>query len=539
VVVQTAIDEGVPMTLSRGQVATEIAAAAFKDLVGLLGAEAVLSEDASQREYGDPFTFAGWHSRRIAATVLPSSVAEVQEIVRIAGRHGFPLWVISQGRNNAYGGAAPRVPGSVLVSLRRMNRVLEVDEEHAVARVEPGVRFFDLYDHLRTNGHRLWSSAPDLGWGSVIGNALEHGVGYTVHGDHAARLCGLEVVLPDGEVIRTGMGAMEGNRSWNLRPRGFGPTMDGLFGQSNLGIVTKAGVWMMPEPESYLAGSIRLPRRQDLPALIEAIRPLFLEGTVQNPPAIGHPAFLAGLVPGAPSRREVHDGPGPIPETTVIELARRLDVGRWTMRFALYGTGPVVAARFERVRRAVSHIEGVRVDGETFPGHAVHELARDQNAQVQAGIPSLDLMKALDWYSGPGGGHIDFSVVAPLRGGDIVRLHDLLDGWMSGTGLDFDCALILGQRYAINVMQIYFHPEDEATVARVWELYPQLIRAAAAEGFALYRTHLDFMDIGADQFDAGGHAQLRFHERLKDALDPHGVLAPGKQGVWPKSYRSG
>jgi len=64
------------------------------------------------------------------------------------------------------------------------------------------------------------------------------------------------------------------------------------------------------------------------------------------------------------------------------------------------------------------------------------------------------------------------------------------------------------------------------------------VRAAAAEGFALYRTHLDFMDVGAEQFDAGGHAQLRFNERLKDALDPNGILAPGKQGVWPRPYRA-
>jgi 4-cresol dehydrogenase (hydroxylating) len=88
-------------------------------------------------------------------------------------------------------------------------------------------------------------------------------------------------------------------------------------------------------------------------------------------------------------------------------------------------------------------------------------------------------------------------------------------------------------------MQLYFHPEDEATVSRVWELYPRLVRAAAAEGFALYRAHLDFMDVGAEQFDAHDHAQLRFHERLKDALDPPGVLAPGKQGVWPAAYRAG
>ena len=54
-----------------------------------------------------------------------------------------------------------------------MNRVLEVNDELAYAVIEPGVRFFDLHDHLQAGGHKLWPSIPDLGWGSVVGNTLE------------------------------------------------------------------------------------------------------------------------------------------------------------------------------------------------------------------------------------------------------------------------------------------------------------------------------------------------------------------------------
>ena len=67
-----------------------------------------------------------------------------------------------------------------------------------------------------------------------------------------AAQCGMEVVLPNGELMRTGMGAMPGNRSWNLYKRGLGPTPDQLFMQSNFGIVTKMGVWLMPSPECYM-----------------------------------------------------------------------------------------------------------------------------------------------------------------------------------------------------------------------------------------------------------------------------------------------
>ena len=71
--------------------------------------------------------------------------------------------------------------------------------------------------------------------------------------------CGMEVVLPSGELMRTGMGAMPQpgakgsansldeeapNKCWQLFPYGFGPYNDGLFSQSNLGIVTKMGIWV-------------------------------------------------------------------------------------------------------------------------------------------------------------------------------------------------------------------------------------------------------------------------------------------------------
>lgn len=54
----------------------------------------------------------------------------------------------------------------------------------------------------------VWLDVPDLGGGSIIGNAAERGVGYTPYGDHWMMHCGLEAVLPNGELVRTGMGAL-------------------------------------------------------------------------------------------------------------------------------------------------------------------------------------------------------------------------------------------------------------------------------------------------------------------------------------------
>src|SRR5579871_1788533 len=280
-------------------------------LEAALGREHVIRDRGALAEFGDPFAPAGWERHAAAAAVLPGSVEEVQAVVRIAAEHGVALWPTSTGRNNGYGGGGPLLAGSVVVSLRRMNRVLELDAELGYALVEPGVRWFDLHEAIREAGHDLMLSIADLGWGGPVGNTLENGVTYLPYGIDWGAQCGMEVVLPTGEVLRTGMGAMPGNRAWNLYKRGLGPTLDPLFTQSNYGIVTKLGVWLMPTPEAFAPMWLRVWNEDDIAPLIDTLRRLMLDGTVRMVPTILNALNSAAL---HTSRADWHDGDGPIPE---------------------------------------------------------------------------------------------------------------------------------------------------------------------------------------------------------------------------------
>ncbi|RYZ57467.1 MAG: FAD-binding oxidoreductase, partial [Proteobacteria bacterium] len=224
---------------------------ALKDLERVVGRDYVMATDQDRDTYLDHFA---WDEAAHAPSgaVAPANAEEVQAIVRAANIHKLPLWPISRGKNFGYGGAAPRLRGSVVLDLSRMKKI-EFDAEMGTAVVEPGVGFYDLYDYVQANKLPYWLSVPGNSWGSVVGNALDRGVGYTTYGDHTSKICGLEVVLPTGELMRTGMGAMKDNPTWQLYRYGFGPSWDQMFVQSNYGVVTKMGLWLMPAPEQMIS----------------------------------------------------------------------------------------------------------------------------------------------------------------------------------------------------------------------------------------------------------------------------------------------
>jgi 4-cresol dehydrogenase (hydroxylating) len=513
---------------------SEHALQAFRDVVG---SDHVLSDPDHMREFRDPFWHVDWDEYEAGAVVQPESVEEVQAIVRLANEHRVPLWTTSQGRNNGYGGSSPRVRGSVVMNLRRMNRVLAIDEELGYAEVEPGVSWYDLYAAIQAGGHRLMLSCADLGWGSVIGNTLDHGCTYLPYGVDMSAACGLEVVLANGELLRTGMGAMPGNRAWHTYKRGLGPTLDQLFMQSNYGVVTKMGVWLMPYPETYMPFWVRAWNDDDLAPLIDTMRRLSLDDTIRQVPQVCNTLIYASFMT---RRTQWWDGDGPIPDEVIGRIGRELEVGRWMVRAALYGDEAVVDHRFAKVKAAFEEIPGVEVWGtKTTPENAKN--LEHPGERIQAGIPDLEINFMTGWYGGEeSGGHVGFSPVAPLTGRDALTMRDLMRGLIEErANLDYlGALLVVNARTFIHITMVLFDTANEQQVRGAYETSKLLVREAAKHGYGEYRAHLDFMDLAAEQYSFGDHAYRRFTETIKDAVDPNGILAPGKQGIWPASMRA-
>lgn len=492
---------------------------AFRAFAAAIGKDWVMTSEDDRIAYSDHFA-ADEERHRPAGAVAPASTEEVREVVRIANRYKVPLWPISRGKNFGYGGAAPVLKGAVVLDLSRMKKI-EVDAQNGTVLVEPGVGFFDLYDHLQTAKIPLWLSVPGNSWGSVAGNALDRGVGYTSYGDHAARICGLEVVLADGDLVRTGMGAMTGSKTWNLYRNGFGPGWDTMFQQSNFGIVTKLGLWLMPEPEAVAGYDYEFDKPDDLGWAIDTIMPLRRDGLIQQSPSIGNWLRSAALMT---TREQWTNDKGPLDDKVVQAIRNRFKIGWWSVQVRFYGHQDVVDASMRVLDRAF--------DKKPILAKKPSQWKRGDppDGSPVTGVPVSFPLANANWHGGRGG-HVGYSPVLPPRGDlamdQFKRTYVLYQKY----GMDYHASFAMSERSLVNVNQLLYDKDDADMMGRVDAMFRALVADASAHQYGEYRTHIDYMDLVADSYNFNDHALRRLNDRVKQALDPNGVIAPGKSGI--------
>lgn len=514
--------------MERVQVDAAAVLRALRDFGRIVGAANVFSGEEDRKAYSDHFASDAMEEQhRPAGGVAPQNVEEVQAILRAANQHKVPLWPISRGKNFGYGGAAPVLKGSIVLDLSRMKKI-EIDEQNGVVVVEPGVSFFDLYDFIQARKLPLWLSVPGNSWGSVAGNALDRGMGYTPYGDHSSRICGLEVVLPDGDLVRTGMGAIEKGPTWNLYKSGFGPSWDAMFCQSNFGVVTKLGLWLMAEPEAVLGLNIDVDKPEDLGWLIDTLAPLRRNGILQQSPSIGNWLRAAATM----TTREEWAKPGErLSDKTIAAIRKQFDIGWWGVTLRVYGPMEMAEA-------------ALKVIGDAFADKPVWKQVKTRwvkgdpsEGSPVTGVPITFPLSNANWFGGRGG-HLGFSPVLPVDGNLALKYFKRNYALHDEYGFDYHPSFAILDRSMNNVNQLLFDQDNPEMIGNLDKLFGILVKEAAADGFAEYRAHINYMDTIADTYNFNNHALRRLQERVKDALDPNGIVAPGKSGIWPSARRS-
>ncbi|EMD85080.1 hypothetical protein COCC4DRAFT_153816 [Bipolaris maydis ATCC 48331] len=511
----------------------------------VVGDEQVYDSEEQLVEYIDPYELhEAEGTRKIpSAAVRPKSIEELKGLLKVSNEFGIPVWTFSRGKNLGYGGPAPRVTGSVALDLHRMNKIIEVNAEYAYAVVEPGVTFTDLYDYCVKNKLNVWPSVPSLGWGSVVGNTLDRGTGFTPTSTHHQHIAGLEAMLANGDLVRTGQFAVSESPSAHLSKFTFGPSIEGLFLQSNLGIVTKLGIWLTPAPQAYMSCTFNMPELEDVETIVDIFGPLRRDGLLPSTVYVSNVTEWLGMVG---QRENFWPHKTPIPDWRIKELQKELGLGYWNAKFGLYGAKDVVQAHFNQLQKIIvqkapkGQLAGkmfAAPEGQTLDAASVPEA----EGGFFVGVPSLWSLPMVKFNlpkSGGGiGAHYDYSPIIPSNGKEILSWVKTAKGVCEKHGFDLFCDFFMHERHVIFVNMMTFDKLNAGQVETVQRIFDDVFEEGKKRGYSNYRSHVDYMDRVASLYDFNDHAYRRFVETIKDAVDPNGILSPGKQGIWPKRFR--
>jgi 4-cresol dehydrogenase (hydroxylating) flavoprotein subunit len=484
----------------------------------------------------------------IPAILRPGTVSEVSELVRIASRYHCPVYPVSSGRNWGYGSRVPPASGCALIDLSRLNRIAGFDEDLGYVTVEPGVTQSDLYEFLQRKKSRLWmdatGSSPNC---SLIGNAMERGFGHTPYADHFGHSAGLEVVLPSGEIIRTGHAGLKGSKTGSLYRWGAGPSLDGLFSQSNYGIVTEMTIWLMPAPDCFEGFFFQCEAEEGLGSVVEGLRPLRLNGTLRSAVHIANDyKVLAGI------RQFPWEESAPLSPKRMRVLRKEMKFCRWSGSGALYGTARQVAEAKRLLREALKgSVDKLQFLDERKLELAAHfqgvykllsglDLSRTLTLirpvfNLMRGVPTSQPLASAYWrkrFPVPadpnpdrdGCGLLWVAPVAPLRGVDAEKVRSIAEPLLLQHGFEPQISItLITERTLACVISIGYDRDVQGEDGRALDCYRALQIELAEAGYYAYRLGL----AGMDMFTANS-SYGQFLRTIKTAVDPAEILAPGR-----------
>ncbi|GIO04553.1 glycolate oxidase subunit GlcD [Brevibacillus reuszeri] len=175
--------------------------------------------------------------------VLPKSTEEVQQVMRVAARHQIPIVTRGAG-SNLCGGTIP-VGGGIVLVLSRMNQIVEIDEQNLTITVQPGVRTVDIHQAVEARGLFYPPDPGSMVISTIGGNIALNSGGLRglKYGTTKDYVLGLEAVLPNGEIIRTGGKLMKDVAGYDLTKLLVGS-------EGTLAIITQAILKLIPKPLS-------------------------------------------------------------------------------------------------------------------------------------------------------------------------------------------------------------------------------------------------------------------------------------------------
>jgi len=466
------------------------------DLAKIAGPEFVTTSRADLYIYSQDLTQAAPHWPEVV--VLPKTVAEVQAVLRLANREKVPVTPYVAGGN--IGGVAIPLHGGIILDLKRMDRIIEVNDTDMYALVEPGVTFGHIKAYLDKHHPDLVYtyafSPPSTG---VVTNAILQGLDNLSfrYGAASHWVSGVEAVLANGDIVRIGSGAVS-DRWAAIAPM---PELAGLFlgWQGTTGIITKMAVNLWPRPKHVAGLSFTL---MDHKAAFELLRAV---SRTRVPDDVIGTSFALSKASAAAMRHEkVHLYPAPVRQPGEPEFTVSVEVSG--------NTEDELRAKMKIVRAVV------RDELKEF----TIKIPRPRPSSY-AGFP----MQALPVLSG-GGGLTWVGTYGPMSRWleTVERGCQLQDKWgIARTAY----TRVMNEGHFIGLRwMLPFDKGDPELVRRIEGLCADQLDLVLEMGFVPYKTPVWAVRKIEQR---AGPEWVRLHQKIKKLLDPNNILNPGRWGA--------
>lgn len=483
-------------------------ASAIKKWTDAIGADHVICESTVLAQWQ---TATYETSQQVLALIRPGSVEQVADCIQIANFHRTPVYPVSRGRNWGLGSRVP-VNDAVIVDLARLDRILTLDERFGCITLEPGVTFEHVHAYL-TERSSEWF-LPVIGGpadASVIGNCVERGDGIGPQCERLSNMCSLEVVLPDGSVVRTGFERFGDTRLSALSSMPAGAYLDGIFTQSNLGIVARATLWLARRPKHLQLVNARIPEA-GLAKFVDSLQRLIHD--------LGNNACTFSLWNG----RKLNARNG---------TQREHSPDAWYSNGCLYAPS-IFMAKAQR-ELAIQALEETSALLELLDEQDVPDLRKQLGLFL--GVPNNDNVRSLYTEKpspGPDGdldpdrdrcGAIWLCPEIPFDGVTVANVIGSCENILRSSGYDPVIGMSAATPRTIRVfISIFYDRNEPGEDRRAMRCHDQLMKVLFEAGMFPFRLGVHSMHA-ANQTAGACWDLIR---KIKDSLDPNHILAPGR-----------